>query len=494
MLNGFLTVLGRTRKKDGRLLQNVKIFDYLGYLGAKSPFEKRYWFLSNSAAKQVFVDSGNAISGVSASLVSAGGQIDDGLVKAVKQDFLGTYAKDGLSAAAQAGNADYFGDENKVLYAFIPGTRDLKETSTNTRYKIWDKKPVSAFQLKVDSNFDYSYESDSTFKFRKVIVTNGVSYTFPPDINTMCTEESLITQYGKRFSKWFYPLNLSFDLWNPNQLVADGLSKDLDPFTFSSKLEIGGDSIPILTMNVRKSTDTCIIVGSKLDLSTSPSSANYGLAVNTWQEISFFIKIHDLSPVPTNVVLDLTDASGTPGAFARRNLKVGATSLFLPGGLVFLRFLLPTSTADNGWTVSSPRPTKFDILSIEFTPSTGYTGSVKLSQVYFFKRVRKTSATAAGTPVTTKLIVNRTIENEDVLQNMADEEYNRVSPQPYFGKMTIPGNTDFRKPGYNIDFDFVSTLGSGYSGTQKRMDEIIHTLNKSKYRTEIHLKPGFQRL
>lgn len=477
MMDGFITDLGDEHQKGGRVLQNLKIVDYIGYLGGKSPFEKRYWFLANAPAKTVFQDASNAISGAGVAV------IDAALTKQVKMEFLGTYAKDGFSAAAQYGGADYFGDENKALRAFSFGSQALQTGGLN--YKLQDTKSLASNQIKIDSNFDYKFERDSIYKFRKVIATNAISYTYPDNINSWQTEKTDIRGlYGPDFSTHY--LFGSKSQYDKNLTPAPPIPYNIE------ELDIAGDPIPIAKLNVANSGDTVALLIGQMDLSTFTFPL-LDLSIDTWQEISFFFR-EQLTPTPTNIEIFLID--GTAGVTYSRYIKQGATTLLLPGGMTFLRFLLPTTTANNGWTkTGAGTMTKFRQIQIIFTPNTGYTAgtSIKVGQFYFFKRVRKTSATAPGVPLTTKIIVNRTMIDETLLQNLADEEYSRVNADAYYIKATTPGNTDFKRPGYVIDVDFSNTLQSDKVGTNFRIDEINHTLEKSRHRMEILLRPSFQR-
>ena len=477
MMDGYITHLGDEHIKGGRVLQNLTLTDYIGYLGAKSPFEKRYWFLANAPAKTVFQDASNAISGAGVAV------IDASLNNQVKMEFLGTYAKDGFSAAAQYGGADYFGDESKALNAFAIGSKPLQTGGLN--YKLQDTKSLAANQIKIDSNYDYKFEKDSMYKFRKVIATNAISYTYPDDINIWQKESTDIRGlYGRDFSTHY--------LFGTKSNYDKNISPT-PPIPYNvEQLDISGDPIPIATFNVANSGDTIALLVGQMDLSTFTFPL-LDLSIDTWQEISFFFR-DVLTPTPTNIEIFLID--GIAGATYSRYIKQGATTLLLPGGMTFLRFLLPTTTATNGWTkTGGGTMTKFRQIQLVFTPSTGYTAntSIKIGQFYFFKRVRKTSATAAGSPLTTKIIVNRTLIDETLLQNFADEEYSRVNADAYYIKATAPGNTAFKQPGYVIDVNFASTLQSDKHQTNVRMDEITHTLEKSRHRMEILLRPSFQR-
>lgn len=476
MLDGYITDLDDIHFKNAKVQEKLEVTDFISYRAAKTVFEKRYWFLANSEAKTVFADAVATISGAGPNI------IDASLTTQVKQEFLGTYAKDGFSAAAQFGGADYFGDENKSLNAFPHGSKDL--TTGGTRYKIVDYKPTFAYEIKVDSNFQYNLAYNSMQKFRTVIVTNGISYTFPDDINLWSIEKSdLRGKHGREFSQHFLMTTLDYNKINfPSSPV---------PFDIG-QLNIGDDNIPVAVLYVANNTQNINMLVGQMELTnfTFPSMA---IPLNTWQEISFFMR-QELTPTPTNIQILLVDLA--VGTFSRY-IKQGATNLLLAGGMVFLRFQLPTTTANNGWTKDQPgTPTKIDQIQIVFTPATGYTAatSVKFSQFYLFKRVRKQSATAAGSPLTTKIIVNRTVTDENVLQSLADKEYARVNTNAYRAECTFAGNTDFKRPSYNVDVNFVATLGTGKLGTQLRMDEIVHTLEKSRHRTKITLKPAFQRL
>lgn len=489
MIDGFVLYKYPIRRKDASISLYIDVVDYIGYLAAKSVFEQRYWQLANATAKQIFADAAAAIAGI------GGTNIDSNLTQLVQQDFSGTYAKDGFSVASQVGYADYFGDESLKLQAFTHGGRDLLAPNS-VRYKIKDTAPSASNEIRINSQFDYHYKQDATYRVRTVITTSGISYTWPNnDINQLQKEAYLLSLYGKQFSKWYAPLNNDPLSWDPNDLAASGLSFSLEPFDFSQTMVIGGINYNVIQLNARKSTDNIIVIVAQISFNPIVY-ANLGIPLDgTWQEISFFINTNNLSPTPTNIQLQLNDNSGTPGASYFRYLKQGATNILLPGGMTFIRFSLPdpNTGALNGWTSTNPAPTKLDNITIVFTPTTGYTGNVQFSQMLLFRKVRQQSAVLAGSPVTEKIVMNRTITDKTSLKALADAIYNRDSPLPYEVKATFYGNSDFKKPGYAIDADFSTLLESDSKGTQLRMDQIVHYLdNKSRWNTEVTLKPAYQ--
>lgn len=478
MLDGYVTDFDDNFDKQRRLIEKIEVTDWISYLAGKTIFEKRYWFLSGATSKQTFLDADGEMPAHGAP------NVDAGLTIQVKQEFLGTYVKDGFNAAAQFGGADYFGDENQALQAFLHGGRDLIDPGSGIRYKIVDTVNSGTNQIKIDSNFPYNFAKNSMQKFRTVIASNAVSYTYPDDINKWITEKNDNRGlYGRDFSNHFQMTGRS--VYDKNLIPTPPI-----PLTFES-VDVGGDAVPVAVLNVASAAQVIDMIVGNIDL-TNFTFPSLGITLTNWQEISFFFRSL-LTPTPTDVYIQMLDIS-TGGTFTRY-LKQGATSLLLAGGMTFLRFLLPTAVANNGWTKVGTFNT-IDQILIGFNPNSGYTAntSVKIAQFYLFKRVRKTSSTSGGTPATTKIIVNRSITDETVLLNLANAEWARVNTDAYRVAFTIPGNTNFKKPGYAIDVDFTATMGSGRSGTQMRIDEITHTLNQSRHKTTVSLKPAFQRL
>lgn len=483
MLDGFVNFKYPIRRKEATVELYLNIIDYIGYLSAKRIFELRYWLLANATAKQIFADASAVVPGITTN-------IDSNLTQLVKQDFAGTYAKDGYSVAGQVGYADYFGDENLVLQAFSHGGRDLLAPNTQ-RYKIVDNAPTSGNIIRVNTQYDYQYKKDVTQRFKTVVATSGVAYTFPNDIN-LFQDTGEVTDirglYGRDFSNHY---SMGTNEYDKNLSPTPPI-----PLNFE-QLQIGAINYPVVVLNVANSGQNIgILVGQReLQNFTFPA---LGIPLDgTWQEINFFMRIDNLSPTPTTVEIDLVDSthSGGGGAYTRF-LKNGATTLFISGGMTFFRFLLPTPTSDNGWTKSG-NVSNIDQIQFNFGPINGYTAgsSVKFSQLYLYRKVRKQSSVVPGTPATQKIIMDRTLIDETTLQSLANNEFNRVSPVPYEVKATFYGNSDFRKPGYAVDVDFTGNLENDSSGTQLRIDEIIHTLGpKSRWNTEITLKPAYQRL
>lgn len=485
MIQGFVNSKYPIRRKDASRFLYVDVIDYIGYFGAKSIFEKRYWLLANATAKQTFSDAADAIPGI------GGKNIDSNLTLQVKQDFAGTYSKDGFAVASQAGYADFFGDESKFLQAFSHGGRDLK-ASNNVRYKIKDTAPGAVNEIRVNHNFDYYYKKDMTNRFKTVIMTSGVAYTWPSDINLFQDtgeKTALRGIHGPEFSTHYSSLQTRTD-YDVNNFASPSVA--VKPFDYE-QLQIGSINYPVVILRVANAIDAVSFLVGQMEL-TNFLFPSLGLPLDgTWQEISFFMRIDGLSPTPTNVNMSLIDL--THGGSYDRNLKQGSTTLFLVGGMTFIRFLLPTPIQLNGWTKTGTI-SQIDQIVFSVTPSTGYTAgsTIKMSQFYLYKRVRKTSSTVGGSPATQKIIMNRTLIDDVALQSMADSEFQRVSPVPYEVKSTFYGNSDFRKPGYAIDVDFTNTLESDSLGTQLRIDQIIHTLEKSRWNTELTLKPAYQRL
>lgn len=486
MMDCFVNDKYPIRRKDATRELYIHVIDYIGYFAAKAIFEQRYWQLANATTKQIMSDAANAIPGI------AGTNIDSGLTNLVKQDFAGTYAKDGFSVASQVGYADYFGDETKTFQAFAHGGRDLL-ASNSVRYKIKDTAPGAVNEIRVNHNYDYYFKHDATYRFKTVIATSGVSYTWPNDINQFQEAGERTTlrgKYGRDLSTHYTTLSpiTDFDKMSfPSGNV---------PFDWQTQLQIGAINYPVLNLYIGQSGTIAaaggLLVGQMKSDGTFPA---LGIPLDgTWQEISFFMRIDQLTPIPTTLQIQLVDL--TNGGTFTRYLKNGSTTLFLAGGMTFIRYLMPNQTQNNGWTKSGTITT-LDELIFLFSPTTGYTANtfMSISQFYLYKKLRKQSATLGGSPATQKIIMDRTIVDDTTLQGLANQEYTRVSPLPYYVDCTFYGNADFRKPGYAVDVDFTNSLESDCSGTQLRIDQIIHTLGpKSRWNTKLTLAPAYQRM
>lgn len=484
MMDGFINDKYPIRRKDATRELYIHVIDYIGYMAAKSIFEQRYWLLANATTKQIFTDAANAIPGI------GGTNIDAGLTNLVKQDFAGTYSKDGFSVASQVGFADYFGDELKFLQAFSHGGRDLL-ASNAVRYKIKDTASLAANEIRVNHNYDYYFKHDATYRFKTVIATSGVAYTWPTDINLFQEAGERTTlrgTYGRDLSTHWTPLSPvgDYDKMNfPNGPV---------PFDWQTQLQIGAQNYPVLNIYVGQSGTLIgsVNVGQLRSDGTMPT---LGIPLDgTWQEMSFFMRVDQMTPIPTTIQLKLADA--TNGGTFIRDLKNAGASLFLAGGMTFIRYLMPNQVSNNGWTKTGTITT-MDSISITMSPLNGYTAGTffSVAQFYLYKKLRKQSAVLAGTPATQKIIMDRTIIDDTTLQGLANQEYSRVSSVPYEVKCTFYGNSDFRKPGYAIDVDFTNSLETDCVGTQLRIDQIIHTLGpKSRWNTELTLSPAHMRV
>ncbi|MFM7796535.1 MAG: hypothetical protein ACKO7N_07210, partial [Candidatus Nitrosotenuis sp.] len=116
------------------------------------------------------------------------------------------------------------------------------------------------------------------------------------------------------------------------------------------------------------------------------------------------------------------------------------------------------------------------------------------SLAYFhFYRKRKYQSTGGGTPTTEKIIVDASVGSYENLRNLAVTERNRADVIAQRIECMISGNTDFRKPGYNVDIDFQNIFGIGKTKTRARLDEIVHRLDNGIHYTELLINNPFQR-
>ena len=482
MLHGYIDDLATIRNPNGAREVVLHITDWGGYLAGKTIFEKEYKLEVN--ASQVLIDASAEIAGISTNitgLTTAG--------KELRRFFNGTYVKDGWYSAVEAGGGDYFVDEAKTLQAFEHDTRDQEESPAN-RYRIRDIAPSLARDLMVDHNFQYKWVNNVSNRYRSVVVTNGILETYPSMVDTFQQLNFKDDERGKIYSQFYNTLIGDYDIDDT----------EIEPVAVegSTGIDSNGDmTIPtIRTLTVDSGSQVSILVRSITRDADGVNNVlgNFNLDPLQWQRIGFFIKKALLGTTVTEITLTMNT---TGGDFWSRTILSDMVSGETSGGtdFVYIEYQLPANTVDspsNGWTKTGS-PTLVNWLTFLITPATGYTAKsfMEFGMLHFFRR-RRASSTSAGTPATQKIIVDSRNKGLKGLQTLANEEQLRANVVAKNGSFFINGNTDFRNPAFNIDVDFVSTLGTGRTGVV-RINEIRHLLTEGVHKTNILFNNSFNR-
>jgi len=484
MMVGYNDILSDTRTKERRWEQKLRITDWGAYLAGKTVYESDNIRERTGAA---VLDSAEAeIAGLATNITGLNSS-----TQKLKRTFSGTYVKDAFQAVVETCNGEFFIDETKTLQAFNSLSRDLTELGTGLIYKLKDIPAVTADTLMVEHIFPYNFTQDVTQRFRNVIASSGIIEGFPTiDPNMFQTQKLHNDQRGKDFSRYYQNFG-TITTWDIDTTT-------IKPFDFLASTDIGGIVFPTVKLLIASTATQAetFLRGSTFDSAGDRVFENLGLSVTEWQTIQFFIKVELTGPTVNKIYVRLYDAP-VGGDYWEREI-IG--DLIASGASwTVVRYSLPANTVDassNGWTKVGV-PTTIDAGYFRFENGvnviTGYTASssVSFGQLQFIRRQRAT-VTAAGTPVTEKIIIDASMKSKEGLTNLATNELTRVNVVANDGFCTITGNQAFKKPGYRIQVDFTNTLGTGRSGTV-RIDEIKHFLKNGKYYTEINFKPPFQR-
>lgn len=512
MMVGYVDEVTDVREPDRKWSQTIHVVDWISYLASKTIYE-REWLRSTTTASTILNGTGGTIaeiSGLSASITGLNTSSEY-----TPRKFNGTYVKDAWYAIAENAGADFtpsysvsFGPETytKTINFFGHGVRNLTESSTGLIYKVKDIAPVTADTLMVNHVSDYEFTQSARYRYRTVVATTGLVESFPSDIDDWCSQKSSFgvdANTGKTMSSIFTPLLAGGTTINAHWTVDSTTS--IDPFIWNSNEILCGSgsnafTSPTIKLNIKDTTTQAIFYVSGRTPTTTSSYTldNWGLLVTDWQKVSFIIK-NALTGVSVDQI-DMFLIDNTSGGYWSRGIY---SDIIVSGGSrtswTLLEYALPANTTDspsNGWTKTGS-PTKIDHVYFKFSNSgsfSGYAASsyVGLSKFFFYRRQRKTSSTGSGTPATEKIIVDSTAKNPTTLQTLATKEQSRVNVVGKRGYFTIPGNVNFKSPGYNIQVDFTSTLGSGRSGTV-RISEINHFLDNGRYFTRVDFEDAYQR-
>lgn len=491
-------VLYPGRRKD----LNLYIMDSGSYVSSKTIFERNY--LLTKYAKDLFIDGITALNALYSSTYSSSGVDSTGLGSsnfAVKgRQFQGTYVKDVWYAAADVGGADFFVDETKTLQAWAFETNTSRRIqNSGTNYKIVDYIPTHNYELMARlDKFNQSWANDAQNRYRTVKVINGVEDTYPGVIDQGSTGQFMIKDFAYPMSSWWFINGQGTSDYD----AGLGTVPVRPPFQFNQSEQSLG--IPSIYIYVGKSSDPFIPTFYPQVLTTSGTVSQQLIHMNwnDFQTIGFYVDLSALTGATiTDFQIFLFDTVNNAG-FTLALASYDSTSLTAAkAGWVYLEYLLPTinTGTSNGWTLfNANHPLFYDYVQFNI-----YNGSsvnknwtagsyVKMANMNFW-RIMGNTQTAAGSPPTQKIIVNRNLLDPTMIQNFATRELLRTNVNKQGPVATIDGNTAFRMPGYKCDIDFTASLGTGRSATDIRIDEIEHFLDGGFHYTKLTFDSSFFR-
>ena len=475
MMTGYITDISDDRQPSRRNLQNVSVVDWGAYLAGKTIFEKDY--LRTKTASAIIADGVAEISGLSSNITALNTSAEN-----MKRKFNGTYVKDLFNAVSENAGADYYFDEAKVLQFFGHGARDLDESTTGLIYKIKDVVPVSADTLMVDHNFPYKFRRNVDNRFRSVTITNGITETYPVDIDLYQIVSFKDDEAGKTFSQFYQRNPADFDI---------DVTTTVPVQLFSSTDVGGGLVMPTIRVLSADAAEPYPILLRGIEVSDDGSSTvlqDIGLVPTDWQRIAFYMKNALSGVTMTSLNIRLYDGGAD---FWERDIILDLNTT----NWTYVAYDLPANLIDspsNGWTKTGS-PTVINRIGIEPSPTTGWTAKtyLEIGKFHFFRR-RRSTVTGSGTPATEKIMIDATAKSITSLDTIAAKEQAIANQIAKIGTFTIEGNIDFKDPAYNIEVDFTASLGTGRSGTVI-MNEIRHTLSSGRHNTQISFEPTFWR-
>lgn len=496
MMVGYIAKIENEWSPNRQKNLKLHIVDWGSYLAGKTVYENNY--RRSTSASTVFSNAASQISSLTTNITS--GLTADAFK--LKREFAGTYVKDHWYAASEVAGADFFVDENKVLHVWPHGStsRDLL-ASNSVRYKIQDTASAAANQLMVRMDKQISYSDDATNRFRTVVATNGIYESFPTNIDLMTDPGGLFHDdvYGKN-----YPYN--FDIFGvPSDWAIS--STTLNPIEMQPNASLTtGFNAPVARCIIKNTSMSATLLIHSQDINFN--ILNWNLQVTDWQKVAFYMK-NSLTggSAVDSIFLFLIDDIATINKYWVRDIYNDVNVDTNGDGVAdsrtswtYLEYDLPADTSSsttNGWTKGGS-PNKINGIGLVFYhggSTTGYAASsyVEFAKMHFWRKQRYTSSVGSGTPATKKIIVDASAKNLKNLTNLAVTEQARVNVIAQPVECTISGNTNFRKPGYNIDFDFTTIFGTGKSKTRARIDEITHRLENGMHYTDLILNDAYQR-
>ena len=496
MMVGYIVSIDHEWNPSRQKTLRLRIVDWGSYLAGKTIYENNYKY--SIPAQYVFSNAGAQLPGLTTNVTSGLTTSD----KRLKREFYGTYVKDHWFTASEVAGAEFFVDENKVLQVF-PHKSPLRSlTAPNTlRYKIQDTPSTASNEITVRLDRLISYSDDSTNQFRNVTVTNGIYESFPENPHTF-TDPSGLFPYPENGA--MIPYN--FDVfgspadWNPKITTIKpitAISNEKITYLANVDTEI---VMPVYQANIKDSSMNAFL--SVRSINQDGTDLPWRLNINDWDYLTFVMKVN-LSPAINQLDMYFIDDYPTNTKYYTRNIyddllkdtngdDIGDSR----AGYIVLEYNLADLSNTSKWTKVG-LPTQINAIQFAFRRSgvvNGYTANTSVTFGYFhFWRKRKSTATSAGTPATEKIIVDASAQSIKNLTNLAVNELNRTKNSVKKLECTISGNTDFRKPGYIIDFDLQTIFGTGKSQASARLDEITHRLDNGIHYTELLINDPLQR-
>jgi len=504
MMVGYIVSIDHEWNPSRQKTLRLRIVDWGSYLAGKTIYENNYKY--SIPASNVFSNAGAQLIGLTTNITTGLTASD----KRLKREFYGTYVKDHWFTASEVAGAEFFVDENKVLQVF-PHKSPLRAlTAPNTlRYKIQDTPSTASNEITVRLDRLISYSDDSTNQFRNVTVTNGIYESFPENPHAF-TDPSGLFPFPENGAEVPYNFGIFGSAstmsarvvdWNPSNPTTikpiTVLSNEKITYLTGSDTEI---SMPIYQVNIGSNTMEAVLSITSID--KDGTHLPWRLNINDWDYLTFVMKV-GLSPAPDTVNFYFYDNYPTRTYYYVRNIyndllkdtngdDVGDSR----SGYVVLEYNLEDLIDNTKW-YKNGTPTQINAIGIEFLRAgskVGYTAGTSVNFGYFhFWRKRKSTATSAGTPATEKIIVDASAQSIKNLTNLAVNELNRTKNSVKKLECTISGNTNFKKPGYIIDFDLQTIFGAGKSQASARLDEITHRLDNGIHYTELLINDPLQR-
>jgi len=491
MLSGYIVEAPRickplTQTNPGKKLAlQVIVADKIGYL-KKTEFQNDYFRFKTY--QQLIQDIAGTL-GVTSSVSASLNQF-------FKRSFYGTSCSDALAFAVENGGADWFGDENTVLNAWPQSSPPTLQTGALS-YQIQDFASGGAQQIEVSHLHQYLYNPDSAmFRFKNVRVVNNNWETWPADIDEITKTTFWNGTLGFPASRYI------------TAIATAPLGTVFRIPQFIPGPESGGNTTgsnvnaPAVSLTTGATTDQFSATFWYVSGDNPVQNSQYfKIPAGAWDQLRFQIYTNVDLTLASQVKVSLIDQ--TTGEYYYRNIKGD-----LNGSNVWTAVLyqLPTTTSgaagtiSNGWTKNGALAwNKIDTVLIEFfKTSTGTVsgwpvGSNMQFAMFYFARRLNVVATSAGGLNTTKSVVNNSIKNASVMATQATMELAR-SAYALKAECTIPGNTDFKRPGYLCNVNFNQTFGNGHSGTL-RIDKARHYTDQyGFYWVDLEFAPSLQRL
>ena len=478
MMHGYIISINTSMSPRKERIIQLYIIDWGSYLAAKRLFEKRYF--ATVTPTTVFNDTLTSVTDGTDTLTGTNIAVIAG---DIKQFFEGTNVKDVWNQVAETSKVDYFVDESLDLNVFTVGSKYL--TTSGSTYKLLDTVVNFSNEIMIRHDFPYEFTSDISQKIKNVTITNGLMQTFPDAsmLNAFQVDIYHSDVYGKDFSKYYQAsANSEYDV--------STIGNTINPISQISDDQIGTQTIPSIKLNMASTATVCRVY--VISHNSDGTVSNFNLTANDWDEIGFYIK-NALTGLTAFHVYLYDD----PSNYWRINIFP-----YLSTSWKYHRLSLPSTTSNSevytgGNWEKTGSPTKINYIAFQGTPNTGYTAGtgIYFAQLHLYT-LRKKTVTSAGNPATEKIIIDGTQTHPDQLQTFATSEQARLNVTSKQATCTFTGNTDFKKPGYLIDVDFTTTLGTNRSGTGAsglRIESIRHFLQSGFHFTTVNLNNSFHR-